>query len=196
MVARLVFKNQVPVLLGGEHTLTVGAVKGAQRVKTSFGVVQFDAHADLRTSYRDNPLNHACVMRRVMEMGIPIFQVGVRSLSRPEQEFREKEGIPSLDAVAIARTGIPESVLPSDFPSIIYISIDVDAFDPAVIPATGTPEPGGLSWYDTIQLLEKVISGRSVIGMDFVELAPVPGLHASEFTVAKLVYAMMGMILA
>ena len=194
-VGRVVAEGGTPVVLGGEHTVTVGAVRAlAQRFGKEFGVVQFDAHADLRDVYEGNPLSHACVMRRVHELGVPLFQVGVRSLCLAEAEFRKSRGIECLDASAVARGGAPDGVLPPGFPDKVYVSFDVDAFDPSVLPATGTPEPGGLSWYDAVGLLSDVMSGREVLGVDVVELAPVARWPASDFTAAKLVYTMMGII--
>jgi agmatinase len=193
-VADVLAKGKTPVLLGGEHTVTVGAVRAVRALGLPFGVVQFDAHADLREIYQGSPLSHGCVMRRIFDLGIPFFQIGVRSLSKPEDEFRKARQIPHLDAEDLARGGLPTSLLPPDFPRDIYITFDVDALDPGVLPATGTPEPGGLSWYEALQLLEMAIAGRRVLGADVVELAPVPGLQASDFTAAKLTYSIIGLI--
>lgn len=161
-----------------------------------FGVVQFDAHLDLRDEYEGDPLSHACVMMRAVEMGIPVFQIGCRSGCEEEYRARLKHGAGFLDAIDIARNGVPSKILPDDFPETIYITFDVDGLDPSVVPATGTPEPGGLGWYDALDLLAGVIFGRRVAGFDMVELAPAPGLHMADFAVAKLVYKIMGMIVA
>jgi len=184
----------VPIILGGEHTATLGALRVFAERNEKIGVVQFDAHCDLRDSYEDNSLSHACVMRRVHEMGFPIMQIGIRSLSMEEDIFRKEKNIPCLDAAAIFHDGIPSEILPPGFPERIYITFDVDCFDPAIMPATGTPEPGGLTWYQTIELLGKVAAGRNICGFDVVELAPSAALHAADFTAAKLVYTIMGII--
>jgi len=195
VVGSVVEAGKTPVVLGGEHTVTVGAVRAlGQRFGRGFGVVQFDAHADLRDEYEGNALSHACVMRRVLDMGVTCFQIGVRSLSREEAEFRRAQAIPFLDAAPIADDGVPRKVLPEEFPESLYVTFDVDVFDPSVLPATGAPEPGGLCWYDVMALLSKVMRERKVLGADVVELAPIAGLPASDFAVAKLVYTMMGII--
>ncbi len=192
-VTRVLQKNGVPAILGGEHTVTLGALKAFADSGKRIGVVQFDAHADLRDSYEDNRLSHACVMRRVHEMGLPFVQIGIRSLSQEEDRFRRAHNIHSLDAEDIHTGGIPAEVLPRDFPEQIYITFDVDCFDAAIMPATGTPEPGGLTWYQVMDLLHKVSAKRSVCGFDVVELAPIPTMHAPDFTAAKLVYKLIAL---
>jgi len=186
--------GRIPVVLGGEHTVTLGAVRALAARAGSFGVVQFDAHADLRDRYQDNALSHGCVMRRIVESGLPLFQIGVRSLSVPEVRYRRNSRIPHLDADALRSPEMLDAPLPVGFPETIYITFDVDAFDPSFMPGTGTPEPGGLFWRDAVRALAGVIAGRRVIGFDVVELAPVPGSHVSDFTAAKLVYIIMGLI--
>jgi len=195
-VTRVLQKNGLPVILGGEHTVTLGALTAIAESGKRIGVVQFDAHADLRDSYEDNRLSHACVMRRVHEMGLPFVQIGIRSLSQEEDRFRRAHNIHSLDAENIHRRGIPAEVLPRDFPEHIYITFDVDCFDAAVMPATGTPEPGGLTWYQVMDLLQKVSATRSVCGFDVVELAPIPSMHAPDFTAAKLVYKLIALAIS
>lgn len=195
-VARVLQKNGLPVILGGEHTVTLGALKAIIDSGKKIGVVQFDAHADLRDSYEDNRLSHACVMRRVHEMGLPFVQIGIRSLSQEEFRFRRTHKIQSLDAADINTGGIPAVVLPWDFPEHIYITFDVDCFDAAIMPATGTPEPGGLTWYQVMDLLHRVAANRTVCGFDVVELAPIPTMHAPDFTAAKLVYKLIGLALS
>ena len=193
-VAPVIRQNSVPVVLGGEHTVTIGALRPFKDAGEKIGVVQFDAHTDLRDSYEGDPMSHACVMRRVHEMEFPIMQIGIRSLSQPEDIFRREHNIPCLDAETIYRSGIPDEVLPPEFPEKIYITFDVDCLDPSIMPATGTPEPGGLNWYQALDLLNRVAEGRIICGCDVVELAPAPHMHAADFVAAKLVYAMIGMI--
>ena len=193
-VEEVVERNKIPVILGGEHTITAGVLRGVSRVLGPVGIVQFDAHADLRDTYEGSPYNHACVMRRVLDQGLDLFQIGVRSLSLDEAKFRRDNRIGLLDAVDIAKKGIPPIILPDDFPRHIYISIDVDSLDPSLMPATGTPEPGGLTWFQIMEILEKVTQQRNVIGFDVVELAPISGFHAPDFTIARLIYQTMGFI--
>ena len=187
--------GKIPVLLGGEHTVTLGALQALKKKKADFGIVQFDAHADLRNSYENSPYSHACVMRRAYDLGIPMYQIGVRSLSYEEEIFRREKGIGHLDALDIARSGLPVEILPLDFPKKIYLTIDVDALDPGIMPATGTPEPGGLSWYQMLAALESVLQARQILGFDVVELAPIVGMHAPDFTVARLIYNLFGLII-
>jgi agmatinase len=193
-VSRVLTLKKLPVLLGGEHSITPGAACELKSRLGEFGVIQFDAHADLRDSYLDDPNSHACAMRRLLDLGIPIFQIGNRSMSIEEYRFREDLQIGHLDAGVIAQNGVPEIILPDSFPDRIFITFDVDAFDPSIIPSTGTPEPGGLTWYDVMKILDRLLPGRKIIGMDMVELAPIPGLHAPDFTIARLLYNFFGMI--
>lgn len=192
-VEEVIKKNGLPAILGGEHTVTLGALKAFTGSGKKIGVVQFDAHADLRDSYENNHLSHACVMRRVHEMNIPFMQIGIRSLSEEEHRFRGANNIHSLDAADLYAKGIPPEILPRDFPEQIYITFDVDCFDACIMPATGTPEPGGLTWYQVMELLHKVTEERRVCGFDVVELAPISGMQAPDFTVAKLVYTLIGL---
>ena len=186
--------KKIPVLIGGEHTISIGAIAACKHHLPSFGVIQFDAHADLRDSYEGTSLSHACVMRRIVEMDVPILQIGVRALCIEEDVFRKERKIPCHDAAIIAEYGVPPKLVPASFPKNIYISFDVDAFDPSVVTATGTPVPGGLSWYQALLLLEYVTEGRRVRGFDVVELAPRSHDNASTFAAAQLVYEIMGMV--
>ena len=182
-----------PVLLGGEHTVTLGALRALAATGEPFGVVQFDAHADLRPSYEGSIYSHACVMHRaVADLGLPLAQFAVRDMSREEVAVRQRYGVVCHDAETLARQGLPDSPLPADFPRRIYVSFDVDGFDASLMPATGTPSPGGLFWHQAMQILEACLRGRVVAGLDVVELAPIPGLHHADFTAAKLVHALMG----
>ena len=195
-VARALSFDAIPVVLGGEHTVTLGALRALKKASTiPFGIVQVDAHADLRDTYEGNPLSHACVMRRAtQDLGIPLVQMGVRALCHEEEKYRQSQNITFFDARELHFMGIPDHLFPPKFPHHVYITLDVDGLDPSVIRATGTPVPGGLGWHDTLTLLEKSISGKKVVGFDVVELAPMPGDHASDFAAAQLVYNTMGMI--
>lgn len=192
----------VPMILGGEHTVTYGAVGAlAARIKGTsatpgFGIVQFDAHADLRSRYGGTEWSHACVMRRIVEdFSPPVFQIGVRSICEEEIEARQEFNVRAMDASRIAAGDLPDVLVPADFPENIYITFDVDALDASLMPATGTPEPGGLDWWQTVTFLKKVCYGRKIAGCDMVELAPISSFHHCEFTAAKLTYLMMGLAL-
>ncbi len=193
-IAGIIGQNRIPVMLGGEHTVTYSALKALKDAGETFGIVQFDAHADLRESYEGDRFSHACALHHAVEMGIPLFQIGVRALSMPEVELRREKNIPHLDGYEIGRNGIPEKLLPDGFPEKVYVTFDVDGLDPSIMPATGTPEPGGLDWFQTFDCLEKIVQHKTVIGCDFVELAPIEGMHAPDFLVARLVYNFMGLI--
>lgn len=189
----------VPVLLGGEHSITFGALKAMKKRYGNFGVIQFDAHADLRDTYNGAKYSHACVMRRAVDdLGLPLFQVGVRSLSPEEVTFRKRQNIPHLDARTLAERGgvarILENkapMLPEDFPGRVFLTFDVDALDSAIMPATGTPEPGGLAWWEALFLVRRCFEGRECIGFDVTETAPLDGFSAPTFTAARLTYELM-----
>ncbi|NCC51381.1 MAG: agmatinase [Spartobacteria bacterium] len=189
-----VINGKVPVTLGGEHTVTIGALRAFFAETASIGVIQFDAHADLRHTYEGNLWSHACVMRRAVDAGFRLAQFGVRALSSEEQAFRLEQGVHYVDPDKLAYGRRPELLLPPDFPDRVYVTIDVDALDPSVMPTTGTPEPGGLDWFTLMDLLARIAKDRQVVGFDVVELAPVAGQHAPDFTAARLIYQFMGMI--
>jgi agmatinase len=190
--------SALPVILGGEHSLTLGALRALKERYGPFGIIHFDAHADLRHSYEGLLHSHACVMRRaVNDLDLPLMQIGVRSLSLEEAAFREEKGIHHLDARHLfAESALidAELLLPrEDFPRLVYLSFDVDALDASLMPATGTPEPGGLFWWDALRLIRQALAGRACIGFDVVELAPIPTMHAPNYTAARLVYEIMGL---
>ena len=194
-VADILALGKTPVVLGGEHTVTWGVIKGYLDAGVrDFGVVQIDAHADLRDEYEGSPLSHACVMRRVVEAGVPLFQLGNRAYSQEEREARAKHGVRYLDADQLVPDNVRSFALPADFPPKVFFTLDVDGVDPSVLPATGTPVPGGLGWYQTLGLFESVALQRRIIGFDVLEFAPIEGFHAFDFTAALLVYKLMGIV--
>ncbi len=194
-VANILGLGKLPVVLGGEHTVTWGVIQGyLQADVRDFGVVQIDAHADLRDEYEGTKLSHACVMRRVVEAGIPLFQLGNRAYSQEERAARTAHGVRWLDADQLVPQGICSFDLPEDFPAQVFFTLDVDGIDPSVLPATGTPVPGGLGWYQTLGLFESVARQRRIIGFDLLEFAPITGFHAFDFAAALLVYKMMGIV--
>lgn len=186
--------KKLPILLGGEHAMTLGPIRACAEQGIPFGIVQFDAHADLRHAYQGNLYSHASVMERATDLGIPLHQIGVRALCKEEADRRAEVGITYLDAHELYWKGYPDVLLPDDFPERIFITFDVDGLDPSIMPSTGTPVPGGLNWYQAIDGLERAVKGRKVIGADFVELAPVRGSHAPDFLAANLIYKFMEIV--
>jgi agmatinase len=190
-VAReILSRDKFLVTLGGEHSITGPLVAAAAERHPGLSVLQIDAHADLRDSYMGTTHNHACAMRRVLEHAT-LTQVAIRSLST-----EEAAAIPSLktrvfyDATMRRDPNWVDDVVNS-LGDPVYVTIDVDGLDPAIMPATGTPEPGGLSWYETLALLRTTIARRRVVACDIVELSPLPGLVAPNFLCAKLVYKIL-----
>jgi agmatinase len=197
-VAGILERGKIPVILGGEHSVTIGLVMALTEIYPDLSVLQLDAHADLRESYQDSPFNHACVARRISEL-CPIVQVGTRSLSSGEAEFlksmnrKDKPAIKAHYATEIIK-GVSWGEVVEDLTDDVFITIDLDVFDPSIMPATGTPEPGGLGWYDVLGLLRTVATKKRVVGFDVVELCPIPGNVAPDFLAAKLAYKVMGYI--
>jgi agmatinase len=189
-------RKAIPVVLGGEHSVSLAPIRVlAQNSSEPIGIVQIDAHADLRDSFEGSPYSHACVMRRALEeCGCTLLQFGVRALCREEVDYRREKRIAHLDGRALHGLNLRTFALPETFPGSIYLTIDVDGLDPSVIGATGTPVPGGPGWYDTLTFIERAVAGRRVVGFDLVELAPRDGDHGSDFAAAQLVYSVMGII--
>lgn len=185
----------IPVTLGGEHSLSYGAVRGvAAAVGAPIGIVQIDAHADLRLAYQGERHSHASVMRLLAEEdGIPIASFGVRALCTEEMEARDRLGVIAVDAEDLVTGNVLAVDLPEDFPELVYVSFDVDGLDPSAMPATGTPVPGGLGFWQSIRLIEHALKGRRMIGCDVVELAPTDDSAVSDFTAAQIAYALMGL---
>jgi len=187
--------GKVPVTLGGEHAITYGAVMGVSRALggETLGIVQIDAHADMRVAYQGEPHSHASVMNLVTEAGHRLAQFGVRALAREEDELRRKRNVFFVDAEELVTQNIMEIDLPEDFPKNVYVTFDVDGLDPSIMPATGTPVPGGLGYYQSLSLIKSALKGRKCVGIDVNELAPKPGSQASDFTAAQITYALMSM---
>lgn len=183
--------GKIPVVLGGEHTVTCGIIPALKNHFEDFGVIQFDAHADLRDSYEGSKYSHACVMRRIHEQNIPIYQLGTRSYSLEEHSYRERHTIPFRDSEDIHKNG-HRLQLPADFPEKVFITFDIDGLDGAIMPATGTPVPGGLSWFQAMWLIEEIMNTRICIGFDVVEFAPIKHFHGYSFAAAQLIYNIMG----
>ncbi len=191
--ATIIRHGAFPVVLGGEHTVTGGVLRGLRDAGfDDFGIVQVDAHADLRDAYEGDPLSHASVMKRAADLGIPIYSLGVRAFCEEERDARLAHGVRHLDAAELVPGNVSHLALPDDFPSQVFFTLDIDGMDPSVFPATGTPVPGGLGWYQTLGLFESVAAQRRIIGFDVMEFAPIPGFHAYDFAAALLTYSMLG----
>lgn len=183
--------GHVPVTLGGEHSLSYGAVTGVMRaLGQPVGIVQIDAHADLRVAYQGEKHSHASVMHLLAEDGIRLAQFGVRALCPQEAESRQQNNVFFVDAEELVTQNTFAVDLPEDFPELVYVSFDVDGLDPSQMPATGTPVPGGLSYYQALHIVESALKGRRCVGLDVVELAP-NGDEAWDFTAAQITYRLM-----
>jgi len=180
------------IMLGGEHSISAPPIEAhARRLgKKPLSVLQLDAHGDLRAEYEGTPYSHACVMYRVHRK-VKLVPVGIRAITGEERQLMRTAKIPTIFAHELdAEERWIERTLQALGPDV-YVTIDVDYFDPSLVPSTGTPEPGGGTWYATLHLLERVFAERNVVGADVVELAPIPGLVAPDFFTAKLVYKLI-----
>jgi len=190
VVSELIPHEKFLVVLGGEHSISVPVVEAYAAATPNLSVLQIDAHADMRDSYQGSRYSHACAMRRIVEL-VPCTQVGIRSLSREESRV-----IPSLRTRVFwdhAMRQDPDWIdkVVEGLSEAVYITIDADGLDPAIMPAVGTPEPGGLSWPETTALLKAVLSRRRVVACDLVELNPLPGMVGPNFLCAKLIYKIL-----
>jgi len=180
-------------MLGGNHSITPGAVQGIKEYFSDLSVLQLDAHADLKESYNGSPFNHACVMARVKEI-CPAVQVGIRSLGMEEYEKLDRSRVFFARDIVFRNDWIDNVV--ELLSSHVYVTIDLDVFDPSIMPSTGTPEPGGLDWYQIVGLLKQVAKERHIVGFDVVELMPNKYNKAPDFIGAKLVYKFLSYIFA
>jgi agmatinase len=182
-------------MLGGEHAITPGGVAAAASRHPELTVVQLDAHADLRQQYAGDRWSHACAMARCVDLGVPITAIGIRNYCIDEAAWI-RQGIPGyriVHAWEMEHETWIERALDGLDEKPVYLTIDLDYFDPAIIPATGTPEPGGGTWWPTLRFLERLIKRTNVVACDLVELAPSPGLHHADFTAARLAYKLIGL---
>ena len=186
-VARYLEMGKMPVVLGGEHSVSIGAMRAYEKAYPGLSIVQLDAHGDLRKSFEGTEYNHACVMRH-FAVRIPTLQIGIRSMCREESQFARDKNLRVIPANDFIRR--PEEALREvdRLSGEIYLTIDVDFFDPAIMPSTGTPEPGGPGWYDTLDLIWGICSRKNLVGFDVTELSPSGDNVAPDFLTAKLVY--------
>jgi len=183
--------DRFTVVMGGEHSVSIGSVKAHADHFRNLSVLQLDAHADLRAEYNGSKYNHACVMARVREM-CPIVQVGIRSMDSSEKERMNPSSVFFAEHL-LTNTAWIEKVV-STLTDNVYVTIDLDVFDPAIMPSTGTPEPGGLGWYDVLKLLRAVSDNKSIVGFDVVELCPDDRNKAPDFLAAKLIYKVLSYV--
>ena len=188
--------KKIPVGIGGEHSVTLGIIQGMLAAgDTDFGIVQIDAHADLRDAYEGNPYSHASVMKRCVDLGIPLYQLGIRAYCEEERDLRNSHTqIWFEDSATLVPNNKGSIELPENFPSKVFFTLDIDGMDPSIFPSTGTPVPGGLGWYQTLSLFESVANQREIIGFDLLEFAPIEGFHAYEFSAAMLLHNLMGLV--
>jgi agmatinase len=185
--------GKLVVGLGGEHTVSVGFGRGLkQALGGPITLVQIDAHADLRDEYEDSPYSHACIARRLVEDGTvdDLLQLGIRSVCTEEVHFARQnpDRVRIWYAEEVHAGGWRDELAARLAGKRVYLTIDVDGLDPAIVPATGTPEPDGLTWGETLDIVRLVCQTAQIVGIDCVELAPYPGQHAADFAVAKLLY--------
>ena len=193
-VSAIIESGALPVTLGGDHSISIGAIRAAVRLVEGVTVLQLDAHTDTREEYRGSAYNHACTMNWARQW-CPIVQVGIRAVDGPEMPLLDPERVFYAHQIC-GQGGSPNWIerVVDLLTDRVYLTIDVDCFDSSIVPATGTPEPGGLDWYQVDGLLEQVAKHREVVGFDVVELLPTPGQWASDFLVAKLIYRFLGRI--
>lgn len=174
--------------LGGEHSVSIGIMRALHEKYPDITIVQLDAHADLRGSYDGSPYNHACALHEISR-DTNVIQVGIRSMDISEKQYLKKENCYFAKDIVGESDWIEDAV--AKMTEQVYITIDLDVFDPSIMPATGTPEPGGMGWYEVLRFIKAIINQRNVIGFDLVELAPIDGQPASDFLAAKLYYKLL-----
>ncbi|MFB3851753.1 MAG: agmatinase [Acidobacteriota bacterium] len=184
-------KGKFLISLGGEHSISFPLFKAQQDLYDEIGVLQVDAHLDLRESYEGSPNSHASVMKRIYDNCQNIVQVGIRSLSEEEGNFIKNYNGKIFWAREISKNLDWTDEVVKSLPKKVYLTFDVDGLDPSIMPATGTPEPGGLFYYDTLKMLKKVVEEKDIVGADFVELSPIAGQPSSDFLVSKLIYKLI-----
>jgi agmatinase len=181
-------RKKFVTLFGGEHSISIGSIRAFAKNFERLTVLQLDAHADLRPTYESSPFNHACALHEASQT-TNLIQVGIRSMDGIEKDYLNPEN--TFFAHELANDPYWMDRALDNMTENIYITIDLDGFDPSILPATGTPEPGGLLWYETLEFLKEVFKEKNVVGFDIVELCPQPALYASDFLAAKLYYKML-----
>lgn len=180
--------NRFPTFFGGEHSVSIGVIRAMRERYNGLSVLQLDAHADLRAEYMSSPNNHACALHESSKHD-NLVQVGIRSAEKEEMSNAQKDNVFFAQDMYGHSEWMQKSI--DRLGMQVYLTIDLDAFDPSILPATGTPEPGGIGWYEMLTYLRMLFEQREVVGFDIVELAPIEGDPSSEFLVAKLYYKML-----
>ncbi len=195
IISEIFSVGKLPVILGGEHSVSAGAVRAAKKTFPDVSVLYLDAHCDLRNEYNGSKYNHACVARRMQET-CRVVEAGVRSVSKEEKDFLNSDAcnVKIISVYDILENPMWKKDASNMLSDNVYVSIDLDVFDPSVMPSVGTPEPGGLGWYEFIDLLKLVAKDKNIIGFDVVELSPKEGNVAPDFLAAKLIYRLIGYI--
>jgi agmatinase len=188
-IKNLLDHSKFPVVIGGEHSVTIGSVRAFADRFPNLSVLQVDAHTDLRDEYLGSSHNHACVMARVREL-CPYVQVGIRSMDASEKKYLQ-EGKVFFASQIVGKDPVWMDRVVEQLSQNVYITIDLDGIDPAYMPSTGTPEPGGMSYYEVLDLVKKVADKRNIVGFDVVELAPGEANSAPDFLAAKLIYQIL-----
>jgi agmatinase len=200
LVHGLIVKDKTVVCIGGEHTISIGSARAHSERYPDLSILQLDAHSDLREEYEGNRYSHACVMARIYEFNKDIVQVGIRSQCREEADFIRQKKINTFYAYDLKnrRYGADQhawqDAVIGSLRENVYLTIDCDFFDPGLMPAVGTPEPGGFGWHETVSFLRRLAERRRVVGFDITELSPIPGLIHPQFVIAKLIYKLIGYI--
>jgi len=194
-VKDVITAGKFPVLIGGEHSVSIGAARAAKEAIGDISILHFDAHHDLRDEYEGIKNSHACAGRRMQEIA-SLVQLGIRSASKEDKDFLSSQNNISrvVSAYDILNDNLWDKKTLESLKEKVYISIDLDVLDTSIMPAVGTPEPGGLGWYLMLDILKLVTQNREIIGFDVVELSPLTGNIAPDFLVSKLIYRLMGYI--
>jgi agmatinase len=187
-VKLLLDHGKFPVVIGGNHTVSIGAAKAFSEHFGNLSILQLDAHADLRQEYEGSKFNHACAMARIREFA-PAVQVGIRSMSREEVSSADRERIFMAHELYLDKTKYQKAI--NELSENVYITIDLDVFDPSLIPSTGTPEPGGPDYFEIMNFLKEVIWEKNIVGFDVVELCPSALNKAPDFIAAKIIYQLL-----
>jgi len=192
-VSSLLSRKKFPVVVGGNHTVSIGSVKAFREVTENFSVLQLDAHSDLRNVYEGSKFNHACAMARIKEIS-PVIQIGIRSMAAEELDKVNKNGIFFAHNLYYDKSLYNKAI--ELLTENVYITIDLDVFDPSLIPSTGTPEPGGPDYFEIMHFLREVVRRKNVVGFDVVELCPSPVNKSSDFIAAKIIYQLLSYVFA
>ena len=189
-VKNILNDKKFAVVLGGEHTVSIGSIKAYDEYFKNISILHLDAHSDMRDSYEGSRYNHACVMSRIKEVTENTVSVGIRSMDSSELRYINEDSIFYASRIYASKDWIHEVI--KKLSNNVYITLDLDVFDPSVMPSTGTPEPGGLDWYQVVHLLERVSKKRTIVGFDIVELCPSQS-KAPDFLAAKLIYKLLSL---